>query len=83
MSGPNATSDAKRRRLLPGALRTANLEHPGDVVGWVDRENAKMEKEGKFAYMTGFGNELASEALQQDPVAQRLALPRPSSAVVT
>ena len=47
MSGPNATSDAKRRRLLPGALRTANLEYPGDVVGWVDRENAKMEKEGK------------------------------------
>jgi len=47
MSGPNIIADADRRRLLHGALRKANLKYPGDVVGWVDRENAKMEKEGK------------------------------------
>ena len=33
MSGPNATNDANRRRLLPGALRTANLKYPGVVSG--------------------------------------------------
>ena len=46
MSRPNDAHDAERRRLLTGALLTANLKYPGDVVGWVDRENAKMEKEG-------------------------------------
>lgn len=46
MSRPNDAHDAERRRLLTGALLTANLKYPGDVVGWVDGENAKMEKEG-------------------------------------
>ena len=33
MSGPNTTIDAERCRLLPGALRSAKLEHAGVVSG--------------------------------------------------
>ena len=33
MSGPISIADANRRRLLPGALRTAKLEHAGVVSG--------------------------------------------------
>ena len=33
MSGPVSIDDANRRRLLPGALRTAKLEHAGAVSG--------------------------------------------------
>ena len=33
MSRPISIVDANRRRLLPGALRTAKLEHAGAVSG--------------------------------------------------
>ena len=42
-----SAADVNRRKLLRGALSNAGLKYPGDLVHWIDEQNAKMVEEGK------------------------------------
>ena len=42
-----SAADVNRRKLLRGALSNAGLKYPGDLVRWIDEQNAKMVEEGK------------------------------------